>query len=58
MPQYSNGKNRWNSNGGKVGTVTVEGEGMQSVRIKVSYVSGNLKMQLYHWCLVPTENNY
>lgn len=58
MVQYSNGKNRWNSNGGKVGTVLVEGEGMRSVRIKVQYVSGEKTMQVYHWCLIPTENNY
>ncbi len=58
MTQYSSGKNRWNSNGGKVGTVLVEGEGMQSVRIKVQYVSGEKALYPYHWCLIPTENNY
>lgn len=54
-------KRLWNSNGGPVGNVTVKGDPgtMQSVRIKVQYRSGAKKrIELYHWCLIPTENNY
>ena len=54
-------KRLWNSNGGPVGKVTVTGNAgeMQSVRIKVKYRSGaNKRIELYHWCLIPTENNY
>lgn len=55
----SNGR-KWNSDGGTVGTVEVVGDPgtMQSVRIKVRYNSGSQRIQLYHWCLKPTENNY
>ena len=59
--QQSNGRKRkWDSDGGPVGTVEVEGDPgtMQSVRIKVRYASGNKRIQIYHWCLKPTENNY
>ncbi len=57
--QQSNGR-KWDSDGGTVGTVEVEGDPgtMQSVRIKVRYASGNKRIQIYHWCLKPTENNY
>ncbi len=59
MAQYSSGNSRWNENGGLVGPVTVEGEPgtMQSVRIKIELTSGT-RMRFFHWCLVPTENNY
>lgn len=57
MDQYSSGNARWNENGGLVGTVEVTGEGMQSVRIKIMITNGT-RMQPFHWCLVPTENNY
>ncbi len=51
---------KWNSDGGTVGIVEVEGEPgeMQSVRIKVKYRSGTRRIELYHWCLIPTPNNY
>ncbi len=51
---------KWNSDGGTVGTVEVEGDPgtMQSVRIKVKYVTGSKRIELFHWCLKPTENNY
>lgn len=57
MPQYSSGNARWNENGGYVGPVEVTGEGMQSVRIKIVITNGT-RMQPFHWCLRPTENNY
>ncbi|MCD7711106.1 MAG: fasciclin domain-containing protein [Porphyromonadaceae bacterium] len=58
MEEYSSGKNVWNANGGKVGTVVVEGEGMQSVRIKIKWTAGDFNLYPYHWTLKPTENNY
>ena len=59
VARYSSGNSRWNENGGLVGTVNVEGEPgtMQSVRIKIVLTSGT-RMRFFHWCLVPTENNY
>ena len=60
QPEYAqrNGR-KWNSDGGEVGKVTVEGEGMQIVRIKMEYISGTQqRFEPYHWCLIPSENNY
>ena len=59
QPEYQqrNGR-KWNSDGGTVGNVTVEGEGMQIVRIKMEYISGTKRFQPYHWCLIPSKNNY
>ncbi|TJZ61130.1 fasciclin domain-containing protein [Sphingobacterium olei] len=53
-PGVSN-HNGW---GGLVGTVNVEGEGMNSFRIKIEYSSGTKTLRPYHWTLVPTANNY
>ena len=58
MAEYSSGKNVWNGNGARIGVVNVKGEGMQSVRIKMTYVQGDTKYQPYHWCLKPTADNY
>jgi hypothetical protein len=57
------GKAKWNGSGGLVGTVNVKGEGMSTFRIKVKFnkllsASGSKKMQIYHWALKPTSNNY
>ena len=59
QPEYAqrNGR-KWNSDGGTVGKVLVRGEGMQIVRIKLEYISGEKRFQPYHWCLIPSENNY
>lgn len=59
QPEYAqrNGR-KWNSDGGEVGKVLVRGEGMQIVRIKLEYISGEKRFQPYHWCLIPSENNY
>lgn len=59
QPEYAqrNGR-KWNSDGGEVGKVLVRGEGMQIVRIKLEYVAGEKRFQPYHWCLIPSENNY
>lgn len=61
-----NGITKWDGLGGLVGVVNVEGDGtssMASFRVKVKFNQlesmGALKrMQLYHWSLKPTENNY
>lgn len=58
-----NGVTRWDGLGGLVGTVTIDGDGMASFRIKVEFAKLNdagaqKKMQVYHWTLKPTENNY
>lgn len=48
--------------GGLVNIVNVPGEGLQHVKIKVEFNrlgSGTREqIQIYHWALVPTENNY
>jgi hypothetical protein len=58
-----NGVTKWDGLGGLVGPVTVDGEGMASFKIKVEFVKLNdagaqKKMQIYHWTLKPTANNY
>src|SRR5690554_253943 len=54
---------RWNGLGGLVGVVQVEGEDMSSFRIKVKFnkvmaIGSAKRMQIYHWTLKPTANNY
>ncbi len=54
---------KWNGLGGLVGVVNIEGDEMSSFRIKVEFdklqsVGAVKRMQLYHWTLKPTENNY
>lgn len=48
--------------GGLIGIVNVPGSGLQSVKMKVEFnrLGGGSQeqLQLYHWALVPTENNY
>ncbi len=58
-----NGVKKWDGLGGLVGTVKIDGDGMSSFKIKVQFVKLNdagaqKKMQIYHWTLKPTENNY
>lgn len=58
-----NGVTRWNGLGGLVGVVQIEGDGMASFKIKVEFAKLNdagaqKKMQIYHWTLKPTANNY
>ena len=54
---------KWNGLGGLVGVVQVTGTEMSTFRIKVKFnklesIGASKKMQLYHWTLKPTENNY
>jgi hypothetical protein len=54
---------RWNGLGGLVGVVQVEGEEMSTFRIKVKFnkvmaIGSAKRMQIYHWTLKPTANNY
>ncbi|MFA9392145.1 MAG: fasciclin domain-containing protein [Prolixibacteraceae bacterium] len=54
---------KWNGLGGLVGVVNVTGNEMSTFRIKVKFnkleaIGASKKMQLYHWTLKPTENNY
>ncbi len=58
-----NGVTRWDGLGGLVGVVNIEGDGMASFRIKVEFHALNdagaaKRMQIYHWSLKPTANNY
>lgn len=61
-----NGISKWDGLGGLVGVVNVTKEdgtsGMASFKIKVKFsrieASGKKTMQLYHWALKPTANNY
>lgn len=58
-----NGINRWNGLGGLVGVVNIDGEGMASFKMKVEFAKlqaagGKKTMQIYHWTLKPTANNY
>ncbi len=57
------GTNRWDGLGGLAGVVTIPGEGMASFRVKVEFskpesAAGKKVMQIYHWSLKPTANNY
>ncbi|MDR2475864.1 MAG: fasciclin domain-containing protein [Bacteroidales bacterium] len=56
---------RWNGLGGLVGVVTVEGDNaMETFRIRVKFnkqasaTRTTRELQIYHWCLKPTDNNY
>ena len=58
-----NGITRWDGLGGLVGVVNIDGDGMASFRVKVKFnklesAGAAKRMQLYHWSLKPTENNY
>lgn len=54
---------KWNGLGGLVGVVTIPGNEMSTFRIKVKFnklesIGAAKKMQIYHWTLKPTANNY
>jgi len=57
-----NGTKKWDGLGGLVGVVQIPGDGMASFKMKVEFASlnpaGSKKMQIYHWSLKPTANNY
>lgn len=52
----------YDRDGYDIGTVTVKGEGLQTIKIKVESADlsalASPKLYLYNWCLRPTENNY
>jgi len=59
----TNGVAKWDGLGGLVGVVNIDGEGMASFKIKVEYsksaAAGTKKtLDIYHWALKPTTNNY
>ncbi len=54
---------KWDGLGGLVGVVTIPGDGMASFKIKVEFnklesAGAKKVMQIYHWSLKPTANNY
>lgn len=53
---------KYNGWGGLVGPVVIEGDEVRSFKIKVEFAGlgkGNVeRLDLYHWALIPTENNY
>lgn len=54
---------RWDGLGGLVGIVRIPGDEMSTFKIKVKYnkpaaVGGPKTMEIYHWALKPTDNNY
>lgn len=53
---------KYNGWGGLVGPVNIEGEDVTTFKIKVEFAGlgkGNVeRLELYHWALIPTENNY
>lgn len=58
-----NGVKKWDGLGGLVGVVNIQGDGMASFKIKIEFsklesVGAKKTMQLYHWALKPTANNY
>jgi hypothetical protein len=57
------GISKWNGIGGLVGTVVVTGDDLTTFRIKVKVnkpetAGGARNIQIYHWALKPTANNY
>jgi hypothetical protein len=59
----TNGTAKWDGLGGTVGVVTVNGDGLASFKIKVEFskpaAAGTKKtLDIYHWALKPTSNNY
>jgi hypothetical protein len=62
----TNGTAKWDGLGGQVGVVNVTKDdgtsGMASFKIKVKWSrndpAGKKTMQIYHWALKPTANNY
>lgn len=56
---YGDKVTKWDGLGGKVGTVTIQGEGMSSFRLRVEFCKGDSKkLRIYHWALKPSASNY
>lgn len=56
---YGDKVTKWDGLGGKVGTVTIQGEGMSSFRLRVEFYKGDSKkLRIYHWALKPSASNY
>lgn len=58
-----NGVAKWDGLGGMVGVVNISGDGMASFKMKVEFsklesVGAKEVLQIYHWALKPTANNY
>lgn len=54
---------KWNALGGLVGVVEITGNEMSTFKVKVRFnklesIGALKKMQIYHWTLKPTQNNY
>ncbi len=53
---------KWDGLGGLVGIVNIEGDEVRTFKIRVEVAllgkSSTEEMKLYHWALVPTQNNY
>ncbi|HMR19468.1 MAG TPA: fasciclin domain-containing protein [Sphingobacterium sp.] len=53
---------RYNGWGGLVGTVLIDGDAVRTFRIKVEFAGLGMgtsgRLDLYHWALIPTANNY
>ncbi|AWW33336.1 fasciclin domain-containing protein [Echinicola strongylocentroti] len=53
---------KWDGLGGLVGVVNIEGDEIRTFKIRVEVAllgkSSREEMKLYHWALVPTQNNY
>ncbi len=58
-----NGVDKWDGLGGLVGVVNIDGEGLASFKMKVEFsklesVGAKKVIQIFHWALKPTANNY
>ncbi|MFD2036838.1 fasciclin domain-containing protein [Belliella marina] len=53
---------RWNGWGGLVNVVNIEGDEVRSFKIRIEFARHGLgnaeELKLYHWALIPTQNNY
>jgi hypothetical protein len=53
---------KYNGWGGLVGAVEIDGDAVRTFRIKVEFAGlgkGTAEqIELYHWALIPTANNY
>lgn len=54
---------KWNGIGGLVGVVNIDGNEMETFKIKVEFnklgaIGGKKRLSIFHWALVPTSNNY
>ncbi len=60
-PGHGSGPSNYDKDGYTAGVLTVEGEGLQEVKITMKSKNAgfyNSWVHPYHWCLRPTENNY